>query len=53
MAFRLTVMKANSEGALKSHLPLNASGPDGQEIESGDTVRFAIKKVEKQGEIGE
>lgn len=50
MAIKLAVMKANSEGALKAHLPLNASGPDGTEIEPGDAVTFRIVKVEKQGD---
>lgn len=53
MGRRLAVMKANSAGALKSQLPMNATGPTGEDINPGDTVTFSIVRVEKQGDDGE
>ena len=53
MVIRLTAIKANSKGTLKSHLPVSSHEPNGEEIEIGDTVTFRVVRVEKQGEDGE
>lgn len=50
MTFTKKVHQANSDGSIGMIVPHHVTGPDGEEIEPGDTVTFQIVKVEKKGD---
>lgn len=50
MKFQGKVQKANKHGSKRITVPKHVVGPDGDEIEIGDTVTVRVEDVEKQGE---
>ena len=47
--FEKKTFEANNDGSIGLTVPHYVTGPNGEEIEPGDTVSVMITKVEKQG----
>lgn len=49
MPFTKKTHKANSDGSIGMIVPHHVTGPDGEEIEPGDTLTVKIVDIDKQG----